>query len=135
MTERVRLVLDRELVNQVSVLLKFCLFCGYEADEEAEKKQAQKSRRKIYIVVTQLFKETLLKIAKLSETREKDVADAVLARINFAYDLLTAETKSHNNSYNSFLKPKIGGKILHEGYHTNCISKRGGRCTKCTKLN
>lgn len=58
------------------------LFCGDEADEEAEKKKPQNLRKKIYKVSTLNFKESLLKLAK---DRSDDVSKAVIARINFEY--------------------------------------------------
>lgn len=75
---------------------KFCLFCGDEANEETEKKKAQNIRRTIYRVTTLSFKDNILKVA---HNRSDDVAKAVIARIQYEYDLVAAEAKYHNNIF------------------------------------
>ncbi|CAH2237338.1 jg3546 [Pararge aegeria aegeria] len=85
-----------------------CLFCGDEADEEAEKKKVKIYRRKIHKVSTLTFKDSILKLAK---DRSDDVSKAVFARINFQYDLVAADAKYHDSCYKSFLRPNTGGKI------------------------
>lgn len=87
---------------------RYCLFCGDEANEEAEKKKAQNVRRKIYNVSTLEFKDSILKVAR---TRSDDIAKAVIARIEYEYDLVAAEAKYHNNCYNIFLRPTTGYKV------------------------
>ncbi|KAL4718412.1 hypothetical protein ACJJTC_016033 [Scirpophaga incertulas] len=87
---------------------KYCLFCGDEANEEAEKKKAQNVRRKIYNVSTLEFKDSILKVAR---TRSDDAAKAVIARIEYEFDLVAAEAKYHNNCYNIFLRPTTGYKV------------------------
>ena len=85
---------------------KYCLFCGDEADEEAEKKSLHR-RQKIYNVATFSFKESVLTVA---QDRSDDVRKAVTARINFEYDLVAVEAKYHDNCYKSFLRPNNGGR-------------------------
>ena len=89
-------------------LKKCCLFCGDEANEEAEKKKAKKVRRKIHKVATLEFKESILKVAW---SRSDEEAKKVTARIEYEFDLVAAEAKYHNTCYNSFLRPTNGCKI------------------------
>ncbi|CAG4987924.1 unnamed protein product [Colias eurytheme] len=85
-----------------------CLFCGDEADEQAEKKKSQHLRKKIYKVSTLKFKESILELAK---DRSDDLSKAVVDRINFEYDLVAADAKYHDSCYKSFVRPNAGGKI------------------------
>lgn len=95
----------RTRISEADFCIKsYCLFCGDEANEEAEKK-AQNFRRKIYNVSALEFKDSILKVAR---TRSVDVAKAVVARIEYEFDLVAVETKYHNNCYNTFLKPITG---------------------------
>ncbi|CAH2083873.1 unnamed protein product [Euphydryas editha] len=84
-----------------------CLFCGNEANKEYEKKRAQKYRRKICMVSTLSFKESVLKIA---QSRSDDNSKTITARIGFEHDLVAAEARYHRNCYIYFLKPPTGGK-------------------------
>ncbi|CAG5030447.1 unnamed protein product [Parnassius apollo] len=68
----------RARVSEPDFNLRNCLFCGDEANEEAEKKIPQNFRRKIYNVSTLEFKDSILKVAR---TRSDDVAKAVIDRI------------------------------------------------------
>lgn len=99
----------RARISESSFCFKnHCLFCGDEADEEAEKKKVKIYRRKIHKVSTLTFKDSILKLAK---DRSDDVSKAVFARINFQYDLVAADAKYHDSCYKSFLRPNTGGKI------------------------
>lgn len=62
----------------------------------------------MHIITTLEFKESLLKLAK---DRSDDVSKAVIARINFEYDLVAAEAKYHGGCYKSFLKPNTDGRV------------------------
>ena len=66
---------------------KYCLFCGDEADEEAEKKKRSIVEEKFIMLLKLSFKESVLKVA---QDRSDDVSKAVAARINFEYDLVAA---------------------------------------------
>ena len=44
-------------------------------------------------------------------TRSDDAAKAVIARIEYEFDLVAAEAKYHNNCYNIFLRPTTGYKV------------------------
>lgn len=84
-----------------------CFFCGDEANEEYEKKRAQKFRRRICKVTTLSFKESVLKIA---QSRSDDNSKTIIARIGFEHDLVAAEASYHHDCYVSFLKPPTGSK-------------------------
>ena len=90
-------------------LKKCCLFCGDEANEEAEKKKAKKVRHKIHKVATLEFKESIVKVAW---SRSDDEAKKVTARIEYEFDLVAAEAKYNNTCYNSFLRPTMGVKSV-----------------------
>ncbi|KAG8180207.1 hypothetical protein JTE90_027919 [Oedothorax gibbosus] len=99
----------RARVNESHFCLKKdCLFCGFEASEESEKKKALNDRRKISKVATLEFKESLLKVAR---ARFDDVAKTVTARIEYEHDLVAAGAKYHTNCFHSFLRPNTGSKI------------------------
>lgn len=48
---------------------------------------------------------------KLAKDRSNDVSEAVIARINFEYDLIASDAKYYDSCYKSFLRPNTGGKI------------------------
>lgn len=85
-----------------------CLFCGDKLNEEYEKKQAQRSRRKICKVTTLSFKDSVMKAA---QSRSDDTAKTIVARIGFEHDLVAAEAKYHNDCFVLFLKPTTGGQV------------------------
>lgn len=87
---------------------KQCLFCGQELNEEYEKRKPSNIRRRISQVSTLQFKDSILEIAR---TRNDTTAKAVLARLEFEYDLVAAEAKYHHDCYASFMKPSTGLKI------------------------
>ncbi|GBP40851.1 Putative nuclease HARBI1 [Eumeta japonica] len=87
---------------------KQCLFCSQELNEEYEKRKPSDIRRRISQVSTFQFKDSILEIAR---TRNDTTAKAVLARLEFEYDLVAAEAKYHHDCYASFMKPSTGLKI------------------------
>ena len=48
---------------------------------------------------------------KIAQDRSDDVSKAIVARMNFEYDLTAAEAKYHDNCYKSFLRSSTGGDI------------------------
>ena len=93
--------------NNLHSFKNYCLLCGDEADEEAEKKSLHR-RQKMYNVATLSFKESVLTVA---QDRFDDVSKAVTARINFEYDVVAADVKYHDNCDKSFLGPNTGGRV------------------------
>ena len=89
-------------------LKKCCIFCGDEANKEAEKKKAKKVWHKIHKVATIEFKESIQKVAW---SRSDEEAKKVTAHIEYEFDLVAAEAKYHNTCYNSFMRPTNGCKI------------------------
>lgn len=85
-----------------------CLFCGKELNEEHERRKSVDSRRRISQVSTLDFKDSILEVAR---TRSDAIAKAVIARIEYEYDLVAVEAKYHRDCQVSFLKPSTGGKV------------------------
>ncbi|KAL4719827.1 hypothetical protein ACJJTC_012795 [Scirpophaga incertulas] len=50
-------------------------------------------------------------MSEVARTRSDDVAKAVIARIEYEFDLVAAEAKYHDNCYNIFLRPTTGHKV------------------------
>ncbi|CAH0556725.1 unnamed protein product [Brassicogethes aeneus] len=96
------------LTDSAFCFKKLCLFCGQELNEEYEKRKSSDFRRRISQVSTLQFKDSILEVAR---TRDDAIAKAVLARIEFEYDLVVAEAKYHHDCYVFFLKPSSGAKI------------------------
>lgn len=87
---------------------KLCLFCGKNANEECERRKSLDYRRKIVQVSTLGLKDSILAVAR---TRSDAIANNVIERINFEYDLVAAEAKYHRKCYLSFMKPSTGAQI------------------------
>lgn len=87
---------------------KLCLFCGNKLNEELQRKKSLDRRSKICQVSTLQFKHSILEVAR---TRSDAISKAVVARIEFDYDLVAAEAKYHQECYTSFLKPTTGGTV------------------------
>lgn len=83
------------------------MFCGEEANEEAEKKKTQHYRRKINHVCTISFKDSIIKVA---EARGDKYESIVKDQINFEYDLVAAGAKYHGECFASFAKIVRGSK-------------------------
>lgn len=89
---------------------KQCLFCRQELNEEYEKRKSSDFRRRISQVSTLQFKDSILEVAR-TRTRDDTTAEAVLALLEFEYDLVAAEAKYHHDCYASFMKPSTGLKV------------------------
>ncbi|CAH2090972.1 unnamed protein product [Euphydryas editha] len=87
---------------------ELCLFCGEKLNEESERRKSSDFRRRISQVSTLQFKDTVLETAR---ARDDALAKAVLARVEFQYDLVAAEAKYHRDCYANFLRPSTGAKM------------------------
>uniref|UniRef100_V5I9F0 Uncharacterized protein n=1 Tax=Anoplophora glabripennis TaxID=217634 RepID=V5I9F0_ANOGL len=54
---------------------------------------------------------TFMSCIEVARTRSDAIAEAVLARVEFEYDLVAAEAKYHHDCYVSFLKPSTGSNV------------------------
>lgn len=85
-----------------------CLFCGDQANKQAEKKKPLKYRRKIKQVTTLSFKEYIIKTGELRGDRYGQI---MKERAEFGIDLIAAEAKYHDDCFKLFIKIRTGGKV------------------------
>lgn len=85
-----------------------CLFCGDQANKQAEKKKTLKYRRKIKQVTTLSFKEFIIKRGELRGDRYGQI---MKERAQFGIDLVAAGAKYHDDCFKLFIKIRTGGKV------------------------
>lgn len=67
------------------------------------------SRLRISQVSNLNYKDSILEVAR---SRSDATAKAVIARIEYEYDLVAVEAKYHRDCHVSFLKPSTGVKLV-----------------------